>query len=368
MIITDISSCVLPENAALARDLPGSPEELGPEFVERFDSKTLFYDVFYYRDGLTKKVIAIGPTLRKTLRRFLKSAEITIDGLPVRMVETSPTKRFSQLEFEVTTIAPKVLSIRHELFSTDIPINGSSLRDFAGTRAITTLSKNNRLKWIEDWAKHHIDHHGADALVFFDNGSDIYGLDELRDCIAGIKGLKTSVVLRPEFSYGPSGNHRLATNARYLQFALFAISKMRFLADADAVLNVDVDEIVYSKSGDNIFDAVKEDVNGYITLPGTWRHAVPKAGDKTPLRHADHTHEHLGEGDQIWPKWCVDMKGAVADQTWRTHGFKGFSENFHEQFGFFHCRQITTNWHFARPHLDEDELRVDPFAQKTLAG
>ncbi|MDG1531479.1 MAG: hypothetical protein P8Q99_09010 [Paracoccaceae bacterium] len=368
MIITDISSCVLPDGDALARDLPGSVEELGEDFVAKYDSKTLFYDVFYYRDGPLKKVIAIGPTLRKTLRVFLKSAEITIDGLPVQMIETSPNKRFCQLEFEVPTTTPRVLSIRHEQFNADIPINLPSLRDFAGTRAITTLSKNNRLNWIEDWARHHIDAHGANSLVFFDNGSDAYDLTELRECIAGIKGLKASVVLRPEFTYGPSGNHRQATNARYLQFAMFAISKMRFLADADAVLNVDVDEMVYSKSGASIFDAVKEDTKGYITLPGTWRHATRMGDDDAPLSHADHTHEHLGQGDQIWPKWCVDMKGAITNEPWRTHGFNGITENFHDDFGFFHCRQITTNWHFSRPHLNADELRLDPFAQAVLAG
>ena len=50
---------------------------------------------------------------------------------------------------------------------------------FAGRNCLMTLSRDNALDWIRDWAAFHVREHGADAVLFFDNGSTDYRPEEI---------------------------------------------------------------------------------------------------------------------------------------------------------------------------------------------
>ena len=70
---------------------------------------------------------------------------------------------------------------------------------------LLTLSRNNDLRWIRDWVRFHVREHGADAVLFFDNGSTGYGPPEIEAALAGIGGVGRSVCVAAVFPYGPQG-------------------------------------------------------------------------------------------------------------------------------------------------------------------
>ncbi|MCZ4353351.1 hypothetical protein O4H61_12555 [Roseovarius aestuarii] len=359
--ITPLSFCVMPSRS-VRREKPGGYDNWDNKPRSAFDDNTLFYDVF--QSAVPGTVYAVGPPVKRSFRRFLKSAQITLDGTAATMNEISQSRRASLIEITAPVEDPRVLGITHPQICFNVAIGPSQLQRYAGLRAMFTLTRNNTLDWVRDWARFHVETQGVEAIVLYDNASDHYGNDALAEVLDQVSGLKAFNVVSAPFQYGPIGLGRELTSARYLQFGVFEITRLRFLLKATGVLNMDIDEMAYSPKGTTVFEAAANSKAGFLTLPGSWRYPEPGA----PLLHASHTLRGAGEEDEVYPKWCIVPDGPQQGKAWRTHGIKGLPDQEQEGYGFFHCRMISESWHYDRSEYTDMTLEADPLAQSVLGS
>lgn len=66
---------------------------------------------------------------------------------------------------------------------------------FRGLRCAVLKSRNNDLAWVMDWAKYHVIVHGLEGLIFFDNGSDRYAVEDVSRTLLEVDILQTVRVL-----------------------------------------------------------------------------------------------------------------------------------------------------------------------------
>ncbi|WP_113912104.1 hypothetical protein [Roseovarius dicentrarchi] len=357
--LTPLSPCVLPSRFA-SRDAPAGLAGWDAPAQTAFDANTLFYDVF--QTAAPGMIHAVGPPLKKTLRTFIKQADLRINGAEATLRETSQTKRACSLEISADVHDAHTLTILHPKLSVNISISPSALPRYAGLDTMFTLSRNNTLDWVRDWARYHVDTHGVEGILLYDNASDLYGADALSDVLAGIGGLKAFDVVPAPFQYGPAGLSREVTSTRYLQFALFEVTRLRFLQQAAGALNMDIDEMAYAPAGRTVFDAARDSDQGFLTLPGSWRYPQPGA----PLLHGSHILRAAGPEEPMYPKWCLVPGGPLRGKSWRTHGIKGLPDQVQDGHGFLHCRMISESWHYDRSEYTGLALEPDPLAIKAL--
>ncbi len=358
--LTPLSLCVLPSRFA-SRDAPGV-DRWDAAAQKAFDDNTLFHDVF--QSAAPGVVYAVGPPLKKTLRKFIKDADLMVNGAHATMREISQSKRACVIEISADVENAHTLTILHPRLSINIAIGPSVLPRYAGLDTMFTLSRNNTLDWVRDWARYHVNTQGVEGIVLYDNASDHYGADALSDVLASIDGLKVFDVVPAPFQYGPAGMSRELTSTRYLQFALFEITRLRFLRRAAGVLNLDIDEMAHAPAGQTVFEAARNSDAGFLTLPGRWRYPQPGA----PLLHNSHILRRAGAEEPMYPKWCLVPDGPHCGKSWRTHGIKGLPDQLQDGHGFFHCRMISESWHYDRSEYTGLALEPDPVAINALAS
>lgn len=356
-----LSSLTLSGDSRFVRDLPSSEEDLTDDFLASYDRRTLFYDAFF--DATCQKVVLVAPFLRKTLTRMLRNAVFEVDGVKSSPTITKVGGRTSQVDIDCFNPSPEVCQISHPRLPplSELRINPSEAKRFAGLNAIVAVSKNNRLEWIRDWLRFHVKLHGANAVVLFDNGSDSYPIERLQRAVASVQGIKEYAVLPAPFPFGPVGRTRIHHNARFFQLSMLHLAQVRFLCLANAVLSVDVDELVLASNGLSVFEAAKKAPTGFLSISGSWLHALKPEDDRV-IRHADHEYRRVGGDFGMSPKWCVDPKGPLKGEYWRLHGIANAMRDFSQGFSFLHCRQITTNWDYARDFKNESVLEKSPDA------
>ena len=86
-----------------------------------------------------------------------------------------------------------------------LPLSPNHHDIFRGRRVIFTMSRNNPIEWVLDWVRFNRDVHGADAVLFYDNGSTAYDSATLSAALKTIAGIACSVVVEWPYRYGPQG-------------------------------------------------------------------------------------------------------------------------------------------------------------------
>ena len=358
-----LTSIRLPDGSRYLRPIPKAKRE-DADFVASFDQHTLFYDVFF--DEGSGLITAIGPSL-KLQRRFFNHALFKVDGVKAEDVKVNLiSPRTGEVTFKSPTDAPETLRLMHRAppkLNVQVPINRSNHRKFEGKNALVAISKNNDLSWIKDWLAYYVAQHGANAVVLIDNGSEAYSMRDLRRAVISVKGIEAVELLSAPFPFGPKGVDRRAINAKFFHLSMLHIANRRFLAKANAVLSVDIDELVTRPDGRTVFEAVKGTPRGFLSIPGSWRYAKRPGAETGAIRHADHVLKRIGQDDHMQPKWCLDPTGPLAGVYWRVHGVLGEDRFFDHDFEYLHCRQITTNWDYARDFEPEDRFEPAPEAE-----
>lgn len=273
----------------LRREPPRPLDDRQPDYADVFDYDTLFYDVFRMGDG--ERVVCLGPPLLNCAES-LAGAIFRLPGAPSPLAhEYRPPRTMLQPSCQFRLSGPGLAQapcVIMELSgrSLEIPVSPSGRSRFHGRRVVTTLSKNNPLAWIGDWAKFNVRVHGADAIILYDNGSTAYSIADLRDCLAGIDGLAAALVVPWVFPYGPRVGPRNVQDSFFCQPGQIAHMRWRYGPGARAVLNADIDEVVVTSSGVSIFDRAERGGRAAMIFSGIW---VEKAGGPStpPIRHAD---------------------------------------------------------------------------------
>ncbi len=302
------------------------------DYLQRFDAATLWLDAVW----TGREVRLICPRLNN-LRRAVTGAGFALDGRPVRA-------RFRHYDRHciVSLAAPAPgarVSVRIGDWQAEGPVSLPDPR-FDGKNVLLTLSKNNDPGWIEDWARFHVHHHGAEAAVFVDNGSD-YGPEVAEAALR--RGGVEPLVLVTRRPFGPRGKKPFANAELFLQFAVLNAVRWRYLQGARAVLNCDVDELVMSPGG-SVFDRAVHSRFGYVAFPGRWVYPAPEVQGQT----CHGAHDHVDVPPKRCPdKWCMVPSGPLRGYEWRQHMLERLPlpKAFRQRgVWFYHCRAVTDGW------------------------
>lgn len=342
----------------ILREPPRPPELRNADYSGSFDWDTVFYDV--YRSG--RHVVFQGPPFLNLLDH-LKSA------VPFKRAFGFP--RFCARHYGQCKRGEIWLRSDADHFTIDsalghfaITVQPDMADRFARRRVVTTISKNNDLRWLADWVRFYVRIHGADGILLYDNGSTAYSLSELQATLdeAG-EGMPALAVSWP-FPFGPQGGFVGGMNGKqapwdsdFCQIGSLQHARFRFLSRARSVLNVDIDEMVLGENGGSIFAATEASPASFIKFPGRWITTYAPAGaDRETCRHADFTHHEKGGPLSCPPKWCVvPGRGDKRADSWSIHnlfgarGNKSVSDDWH----FRHKRGITTSWKEKRWRMND---------------
>lgn len=352
------------ETTSRRRSLPTGFTLAPGEDPARYDDTTLWYDAIWHRGTLR----LICPRLHG-LRDLMAAGTLMLDGVPVKRLRITQQERHEIVRIPARR---KPERVHLEVAGQEIGSGVSDTQDgaaFAGQNTGLLLSRNNDLAWIEDFARYHVHLHGMQSVLFFDNGSDLYGPDDIFGALAR-GGLSQATLVSAPMPYRAQGVTQMGKSSfegGFLQLALLNIARLRFLRQARAVLQCDVDELVWTDDGASIFDRAVRHPLGIVRFNGAWRYPAPQEG-REQIRHADHICARAVP-DMCPTKYCLRPRGPLFWASWSVHRLNKLRQRTtvpHNRAGFWHCRQITTAWKSKVRLQGADDLRPDPEIRSRL--
>ncbi len=339
--------CKLSADSSLGLRRTTRPAHQQPgDYADKFDDETLFYDVFKSPDG--SMAVCVGPpllNLKSALaeqQSFFKASGLNAPNLLVEL------DRCMEFWIDIETMgALDALTLEGQGYELSLEIGANFSAWFSGKRVLMTKSKDNELQWIYDWALFHVIHHGADAVLLHDNGSTKYLREQLLETLASVPGVQVAVVVAWDFPYGPTGGAANIWDSDFCQYGMLQHARWRFLAEAQSVLNCDIDELVLGQGGSSVFALCEQSLEGYLTFGGRWIHCHDE-GYGRPLTHRDHKYLHAGEA-RCPQKWATVPSRTPEDCQWRVHDISGMTQPTSiEGFCYRHFRQVNTSWKWNR--------------------
>ncbi len=357
-----LSGIVLPEGLGYRRDYVAPAADRPDGYDAGYDFLTLAYDAFYRREA--DAIWLICPKLAN-FRPLLDRAAFDLDGAPLVVRRVRSFLRHDIVELPAP--GPGRLGCALHGFRAEIDAPEPDRATFAGRNVLVTVSRNNELDWIRDWVRFHARIHGADALLLFDNGSEIYEAGEIADALAAEDALRSARILSADFPYGPLGRGRSKFDGNFLQAGLLNIARLKHLSTARAALQCDVDELVVPRRGRTVFDAAAQARSGYVKFAGRW--VYPEVAPGAVARHRDHMLSDVPPRT-CPPKYCVVPGGPLRAHSWATHRIRGLPFGWRflsREFCFLHCRGISDFWKGRPRPLAEGAGRRDAEAEAILA-
>lgn len=358
----DLTGLILPDDFSHRRAHVRRPERRTAHYLERFDRRTLFYDLVWQADRrrhlLTAPPFAnLWPILRDGLTR---------DGRPVR------PRRFERAKYAQAMLrGPEgALSLRLGERAVPLAARGDISALFAGLNCAVTMNRDNPFDVICTWASHHVRHHGLEGVLIYDNGSTTYTARDLAETLSGVDGLAQIVVARAPYPYGTT-DRVLPGEVRpnYLQPALLNLAREDILRRARAVLNADFDELVLARNGRSVFDIAARRWSGVARLPVYW--ADPPPGTAGPVGQRAHVWRSAPK-KRTPRKWCARPDGPMSRMGWYVHHIGGEpfkmlpEDTAHE---VVHCRASTTGWNpFKARQVRDGAQKRDPELVALWAG
>ncbi|WP_395396953.1 hypothetical protein WBP07_30270 [Novosphingobium sp. BL-8A] len=351
--VAALSTVTLSRADGPSRESPRPIAERQPGYDEGFDWHTLFYDV--YRVG--PDIVFQGPPLFNLLP-LLQQEKPFRGKFRWPFAKARHVSRDKRGEIWLRS-TEDVIVLDGPLGQHQIAVQPNLSSLFAGRRVITTLSKDNDLRWIADWIRYYVAVHGAEGVLFYDNASSAYTTDELRRTLQSAFPDIPIAVVAWNFPYGPGGGidesgRMLPWDSDYCQVGSLQHARFRFLTTARSVLNVDIDEMVIGTGTRSVFEAAEATRDGFIKFAGRWISAATHA----PITWQDRCHRDFvlqdPELDEVCPpKWAIVPDLAHRHgHTWGVHNLFGSPANLKltNEFLYRHMRAISTNWKEPRAH------------------
>jgi hypothetical protein len=345
VLIINPSPMIVPEESSLERIPPRPQEERQAGYDLAFDRKTLFYDAFW----VGSQLMLVGPPLRN-LRSATEAASVFVDdksaGAPAQFIDLDRASR-SILECDGTG---QSITFKFPDLTIRTGIGADCAELFEDRRAIVTMSKNNNLKWIEDWLTYHVRIHNADAILLYDNNSDAYDLDALRDTLSRVQGIKVAVIVVWNYLRGPPGGPSTIWDSDYCQYGGLEHARWRFLRRARSVLNCDIDELVLSTDDRTVFEHAESHEAGVVGFHGRWIENIKLDAEVTghqEQRHAMFAY-YVADAPRCPTKWCA-VPTAIADhRQWLVHEISGSPFADDKALLYRHFKGISTHWKYSR--------------------
>jgi tetratricopeptide (TPR) repeat protein len=351
------------------------------DYEDRFDFTTVFYDCFWNTAG--DAVILLGPPLLN----LEEELDLAIIAYP-SMKPCALTVRHVFLGCRVIAKPPAGttgLVMRTATSESFIAPQPNLCELFRNRRTAVTLSRNNELVWIRDWAAFNRDHHGCDGILIYDNGTDNYGINDIYGSLEPIADRMRILVLNWPFKYGVP-DWRLPVSygmldSLYCQAGMLEHARRRFLSHASSVLNTDIDELVLTDRGASVFELVEGSATGLLTFGGVWvenQPARPERYPARPPRHRDFAWVRTGDRVGCENKWAVVPARVPDAAQWHVHRILGMAPSeCRQSVEMRHFKAINTDWTVDRNRsqerrtaanaIDPQTLRLDLALQDALA-
>jgi hypothetical protein len=358
------SAAFLAEDRPLRREFRAPQKPRPAAFVERYESRALVYDCFWHADG--QRILLVGPP-PMNLRPELDRASYTAlpSGTPLRFAyHPSLSTMITELSGAPAGTMSVQMSVGGQSF--ELPVQPNASDALAGKRVLFTMSRDNDLGWIREWAKWHQRMHGAEAIVFFDNGSTRYGNGEIEETLLGVDGIEQVAVQSWPYTYGMTdpGVLKDAFYILFLQVSSMSVALRRYAAKAAGLLNADIDELVSTPRGTSIFDLAKAARQGLVVMRGRYIEAIAEGGAP-----GTRTHRHFSRISRDPKrsvsrprKWVIDPTRdwvSSLDVHPYMHWIEGrpwFGKSRYDDVFYRHFRGINTNWKDNR--TDASAVRI----------
>ena len=232
------------------------------------------------------------------------------------------------------TMVFKIADIEVEPVCTD-----ADLRIFEGRNALAAVRNGESAAIALDWLTFHAAHHDMNAAVIVDRakpGTDVRFSAELK---AGLESRNLACQVAVLTSDLPLGKKDMPSEAHPFcvpeapgkdqmnipfpdpwtspigAFSIYEILRARFLADARAVANIDVHDLLVP-GGSSVFDNAVSANGGLIPLIG--QHCYPwRIGKKAqPVHFADHTCVQF-DARESRRRWCIAPSKSPEKSIWR---------------------------------------------------
>ncbi len=256
--VYSVSSIRIPESLNITRKLHPRNANLSERELEgrSFDRLTVFYDVFYHHSE--NKFVGIGPKLLN-LKKSLLPLRIWCNEKKLSF-QLTETKTICILEVEApdeVQDCSTILTFQFSVFSVDLEIDttrsvNSRICGLSNKLTISTIQQNNHIEWIQDWVRWHKNLHNIQRLILYDNGSS----DKQR-IMRNLKELDVDmriVFVEWPFEYGRSPD-------KFAQRGAMNHCRMRFAVRSGYCINIDLDEFLVNKSGQNLLEYLNSTFN-----------------------------------------------------------------------------------------------------------
>lgn len=344
-----------------ARREPTRPVEFrGANFDRQFDSTTLLYDAV---DVGGAEVVLLAPPFFNLAGRMAATRFVSDGARCDSRIRTHD--RHTQVW--LTARGRRDIRATGPLGDIAIAVSPDDSDKFRGRRVIFTMSRDNPIEWILDWVRFNRDIHGADAVLFYDNGSTAYDGATLSAALKSVPGIACSVVVEWPFRYGPQGaNIRDFWDSDFCQLGAWEHARWRFLRHARSAMNSDVDELVLANDGRSVFEAAENSWTGLVRYRGRWiigveGQAADRAADMLP-RHRDFSILMPPDYRFSWLRGRRDVNRCLAKWTvvpakcprhvqWHVHSIASWWPSYlppSRNFSFSHFREIGSNWKYQR--------------------
>jgi hypothetical protein len=200
MAIETLNWMEFPESSGIMRGVLVPPECRSAGFDDEYDLRTFIYDAFFVPKKQT--ICIICPKLHQ-FDTVIKHGKFTANGQQLKPRVKLRKGNSGEIWLPCDT-PPESLRIQTGSFDHETPVGIQDNETFRGLWCAVLKSKDNDLVWIKDWVNYHVKVHGLNGLVFFDNGSEQYSLEELHSALISISGLKKVRVLSAPFLWGAS--------------------------------------------------------------------------------------------------------------------------------------------------------------------
>lgn len=328
-----------------------------PEYQDLYDYYTLIYDSFISGSEL----IIVGPPLLN-LEDQLFPLEIFFFEHPIEYQYFSLDRCYSihiNLEKNSQDIIEKKLTIKDQychLFEENYLQIYPESHQFDQKRVLCTLQKNNPIEWILFWAKFYIKIHKTDAILIYDNGSDLYSLDALEQALTSLEGLTELTLIKWPYPFGPGawspkGEPPSYWDSDFCQLGAIEDAKKRFLKNAKSAIFVDIDELIVPTQSECscVHEFTENSTFESILIEGEWvSNAVTSESlNRHQWDHGDFSYL-FSERKPASAKYCVNPSRSPIDSQWKVHrGGKKYMKQ--DQFALRHFQSISTNWKCKRP-------------------
>ena len=328
------------------------------DFEQKFDFSTLFYDVFWSAGGA--EVLCIGPPFRfgadaaATLQFVALPSGIACQHVHERGEGAAENSRsLFRIRTPTGTTGLEII-IGQQRHISAIQPNLSAV--FADQDVLLVLSQNNRLEWIIDWINYHARLFGFRAVLFLDNRSTAYELDQIAQAIRENCAIDTCVVMAVDFPYGPLGNKNFGgrTDSNFLQVGIYEAARHRFLTDARMVANFDIDELLVLRGGGDLWSIVHGGRRPVVVIPRF--NTLGRLAPGVEPRHA--LFDLVSRRSAVKPKWIVQPRFLSVDTQLHIHSVGPAKKRRMEPGGplfIAHQLQISNGWNDPKRLIIDEE-------------